>query len=126
MAASYRGRTGSTLRLAAAGAAILASVVVLAGDPPAEKVFVGSVTDTECGPNHAPMRAKGDMGASDQECTLKCVAKGATFGFVDAGSKRFFQLDDQQKPRPFAGQKVRITGRIEGDSILVATISAAD
>ena len=72
------------------------------------------------------MLAKGDMGADDKECTLKCVAKGATFGFVDAERKHFFQLDDQQKPRPFAGERVRITGRMDGDSILVTTIDAAD
>lgn len=126
MAASYRGRTGPSLWLAALCAAIPLSVVLLAGDPPADQVFVGYVTDTECGPDHAPMRAKGDMGADDKECTLKCVAKGATFGFVDAERRHFFQLDDQVKPRPFAGEKVRITGRIEGDSILVASISAAD
>ena len=72
------------------------------------------------------MRARGDMGADDKECTLKCVAKGATFGFVDAERRRFFQLDDQEQPRPFAGEKVRITGRIEGDSILVTKIAPAD
>ena len=101
-------------------------LAMAAGDPTADQVFVGFLTDTECGPNHAPMRARGDMGADDKECTLKCVAKGATFGFVDAERKHFFQLDDQEKARPFAGEKVRITGRMEGDSILVTSIAAAD
>ena len=36
------------------------------------------------------------MGGDDKECTLKCVAKGATFGFVDAERKHFYQLDDQE------------------------------
>jgi hypothetical protein len=125
MGASYRG----PLRAAVLGLfACLqpASVLLPAGAAASDQVFVGFITDTECGPNHAPMRAKGDMGADDKECTLKCVAKGATFGFVDAERKHFFQLDDQQKPRPFAGEKVRITGRIDGDSILLTTIDAAD
>lgn len=99
---------------------------LLAGDPLADQVFVGFITDTECGPDHAPMRAKSDMGKDDKECTLKCVAKGATFGFVDAQRKHFFQLDDQDLPRPFAGEKVRIVGRIEGDTILVTRISATE
>jgi hypothetical protein len=72
------------------------------------------------------MRVKSDMGKDDKECTLKCVAKGATFGFVDAQRRHFFQLDDQDLPRPFAGEKVRIVGRIEGDTILVTRISVAD
>jgi len=123
MAASYRGRQrGSLSRLLACALPVFG---LLEGDPPADQIFVGFITDTECGPDHAPMRARGGMGGNDKECTLQCVAKGATFGFVDAERKHFFQLDDQALPRPFAGEKVRITGRIEGDTILVTTISAA-
>jgi hypothetical protein len=126
MSASYRRRARAPLWLIAVCASLPVCLALAAGDPPTDQVFVGFLTDTECGPNHAPMRAKGDMGANDKECTLKCVEKGATFGFVDAERKHFFQLDDQQKARPFAGEKVRVTGRIEGDSILVTSIAAAD
>jgi hypothetical protein len=126
MSASYRRRARAPLWLIAVCASLPVCLALAAGDPPTDQVFVGFLTDTECGPNHAPMRAKGDMGANDKECTLKCVEKGATFGFVDAEGKHFFQLDDQQKARPFAGEKVRVTGRIEGDSILVTSIAAAD
>lgn len=72
------------------------------------------------------MLAKGDMGKNDHECTLACVTKGATFGFVDEASRKFYQLDDQQAPVPFAGTKVRLEGRVEGDTILVTSIAAAD
>jgi hypothetical protein len=126
MSASYRRRARAPLWLIAVCASLPVCLALAAGDPPTDQVFVGFLTDTECGPNHAPMRAKGDMGANDKECTLKCVEKGATFGFVDAERKHFFQLDDQQKARPFAGEKVRVTGRIEGDSILVTSIAAVD
>src|SRR5262249_59586042 len=71
-----------------------------------EGEFVGYITDTECGPNHAPMIAKGGMGTNDRECTQICVKKGATYGFVDAGRKRFYQLDDQDAPARYAGLKV--------------------
>ncbi len=124
MAASYRALQRGPLP--GLFACALPAFGLLAGDPPADQVFVGFITDTECGHDHAPMRAKGDMGKNDKECTLKCVAKGATFGFVDAERKHFFQLDDQELPRPLAGEKVRIVGRIEGDTILVTRISAAD
>ena len=126
MVASYRGRRRARLSASLAFALPLFSIALFAADSPAEQVLVGFITDTECGPNHAPMRAKGDMGGNDKECTLKCVAKGATFGFVDAARTRFYQLDDQEQPRTFAGEKVRIEGRIEGDTILVTRISAAD
>jgi len=94
--------------------------------PPPETVFTGYVTDTECGGNHAPMIAKGGMGKDDRECTLACVRKGATFGFVGEDRKKFYQLDDQDAPARFAGRKVRIRGRREGDTIFVESVEAAD
>lgn len=87
---------------------------------------MGFITDTECGPDHRPMLAKGDMGKDDHECTLACVRKGATFGFVDETSRKFYQIDDQQVPAPFAGMKVRLEGRVEGDTILVTSIAAVE
>ncbi len=105
-----------------AAAALVAS---LAGSARAE-TFVGWITDAECGPFHAPMIAKGGMGRDDRECTLKCVAKGAPYGFVDVSSTRFYQLDDQDAPAPYAARRVRIEGRVEGDTIFVESIAAAD
>jgi hypothetical protein len=92
----------------------------------ADAEFVGFITDTECGANHAPMIARGSMGKDDRECTLICVRKGATFGFVDADSRRFSQLDDQDAPAPYAGRKVRIRGRRQGDTIFVKSVAPAD
>jgi len=95
-----------------------------------EREFLGYITDTECGPNHAPMIAKGGMGTNDRECTQICVKKGATYGFVDAkgggNEKGFYQLDDQDAPAPYAGRRVRIRGRIHGDTILVRSVAPAD
>lgn len=84
--------------------------------------FVGWITDAECGANHAPMIAKGGMGKTDRECTLKCAAKGAPYGFVDEKTRTFYQLDDQNAPAPYAAERVRIEGRREGDTIFVQKI----
>ena len=105
---------------------LVMTAFIATGGFAAETTFVGYITDTECGPDHAPMIAKGGMGTNDRECTYRCVEKGATFGFVDADRKKFFQLDDQGAPRPFAGQKVRIEGTLEGDTIRVRTVTRAD
>jgi hypothetical protein len=107
-------------------AGLSAGALLFSGRSSGDTAFVGYITDTECGPDHAPMIAKGGMGANDRECTYRCVEKGATFGFVDADRRKFFQLDDQVAPRPFAGQKVRITGTISGDTILVNEIAKAE
>jgi hypothetical protein len=118
MRPSYRGSL--------AAACVFPVLALIGDDPPTTSVFVGFITDTECGPDHAPMIAKGGMGKTDRECTSRCVEKGATFGFVDEGRRRFYQLDDQEAPRPYAGEKVRIEGTLEGDTIRVGSIARAN
>ena len=90
------------------------------------RVFFGYISESDCGPDHAVMLATGEMGSTARECVVKCVRPGAAFGFVDSERKSFYQLDDQEKPRPFAGRRVRLTGRLEGDTLFVQTIEAAD
>jgi hypothetical protein len=62
------------------------------------------------------------MGSTNASCTRACVKKGATYGFLWGRSRRFYQLDDQEKPVPFAGRRVRIIGRREKDTIFVQSI----
>lgn len=45
-----------------------------------------------------------------KDCTLACVKGGSTLVLYDAATKRTYQLDDQDKVKEFAGQKVKITG----------------
>jgi len=92
----------------------------------AERVYIGFITDTECGPDHTLMIATGNMGQDDAECTRKCVRMGATWGFVEEGSRTFYQLDDQDAPPRLVGRRVCIEGRVEGDTILVSVLKAAD
>ncbi len=83
--------------------------------------------DSKCATSgtHEPTMKKVD--AKDaRECTLKCV-RDASFVLYDPGTKTVYQLNDQEKPAPFAGQKVIISGMydswsqtIEIESIEVA------
>jgi len=94
---------------------------------PDPRFYVATITDTECGPSHARMLATGKMGKTDAECTVACVKRGATYGAIVTldGKPRFLQLDDQEKPAPFAGGKVRIWGKIQGDTLFVDHIEPA-
>ena len=94
--------------------------------PATTGVFVGYISESDCGPDHVAMLATGKMGSTDRECVLKCVRMGAAFGFVDSERENFYLLDDQEKPRPFAGRRVRVTGRLDGDTLYVQSIEAAD
>ena len=46
---------------------------------------------------------------------------------ADRGHKRVYQLDktSQEKAREFAGQKIKVTGRVMGKTIRVTSIEAA-
>jgi hypothetical protein len=83
------------------------------------KTFVGTIGDSMCGAKH--MMA----GESDKDCTLECVKAGAKYILIDPKGK-IYQLSDQKKPEPFAGAKVKVTGTLTGDTIMVSSITAAD
>ncbi len=83
-----------------------------------EKTFVGNISDAMCGLKHM-------MPGGDKECTLKCVSGGSKFVLADTAHKKVYQLSDQEKPKELAGQKVKVTGTLSGDTIEVASIEAA-
>ena len=102
---------------------LLASGLAAAKDT----TFSGEIMDSACakGGGHESMFKK--MGTNDPKaCTLACVKGGSKFVLFNA-DKTFYQLDDQKKPEPFAGQKVEVTGTLDKatKTIHVAAIKAA-
>ncbi len=105
--------------------AIVALFAVPGFAAPAKKTFTGFVSDDNCGLDHSKMEEMGGMGKDDKMCTLKCVEKGGKFVLADTAAKKVYKLDDQTKPKDFAGAKVKVTGHLEGDTIHVESIEAA-
>lgn len=87
--------------------------------PEKNKTFVGNISDSMCGLKHM-------MPGGDKECTLKCVEGGGKFVLADPKSKKVYELSDQEKPRGFAGQKVKVSGTLSGNMISVSSIEAAE
>ena len=87
---------------------------------PAEKTLVGYVSDNHCGLKH--IAGMGD----DKSCTLACVKNNGKFVLADRDHKRVYQLDKtgQEKAQEFAGQKVKVIGRVTGKTIHVTSIEA--
>lgn len=96
----------------------LASVAVLTAK---DTTFKGKISDAMCGLKHSM------AGASDKDCTLQCVKGGSKFVLADVANKKVYELDDQTKPREFAGASVVITGSLQkdGKTIHVSSIAAA-
>ena len=84
-----------------------------------KKTFVGNISDSMCGLKHMM------PGQSDKECTLECVKAGSKYVLADLASEKVYQLSDQKKPEEFAGQKVKVTGTLKGDTISVTAIEPA-
>ncbi len=97
---------------------LLAAGLSFAAEKKGGKTFVGSISDSMCGAKHMM------PGKSDKDCTLECVKGGAKYVLADATGK-IYQLSDQKKPEEFAGQKVKVTGALKGDTITVTSIEAA-
>ncbi len=97
---------------------VSASLSLAASKGGKKKTFTGNISDAMCGLKHM-------MPGGDKECTLRCVNGGSKFVLADAAHKKVYQLSDQEKPKEFAGQKVKVTGTLSGDIIQVASIKAA-
>ena len=85
----------------------------------AAKTVIGYISDSSCGLQHM-------AGMDEKDCTLMCVKNGK-FVLADRDRKVVYQLDKvgQEKAKEFAGQKVKITGRVTGKTIRVTVIEAA-
>lgn len=82
------------------------------------KTFSGEISDSMCGVKHM-------MPGSAKNCTLECIKEKSKFVLVDPATGKVYNLSDQEKPREFAGQKVKVTGTLTGKTITVKSIVAA-
>jgi len=85
--------------------------------------FTGVITDNMCdNGDHKDMK----MG-NDAKCVTECV-KGMNGKYVlyDASAKKTYKLTDQKTPEKFAAKKVTVAGTLDGDTIKVDSIAAAN
>ena len=99
---------------------LLAGSLSFAGSAKAAtKAFIGNISDSMCGLKHMM------PGKNDKDCTLECVKAGSKYVLADVANGKVYQLNDQKKPEEFAGQKVKVTGTLKGDTISVTAIEPA-
>jgi hypothetical protein len=97
---------------------LLATGISLAAPKGKEKSFTGQISDEMCGLKHM-------MAGGAKQCTLECVDGGSKFVLADPEHQKVYDLSDQEKPKQFAGEKVKITGTLKGSTIEVSSIEAA-
>ena len=101
------------------------------------KTFHGEIMDSQCAQqgSHAMMMKQEGMGDKDPNdpmakkmCTENCIKMGGKYVLYDSATKKVYQLDDQSKPKEFAGQAVSVNGSLDtaSDTIHVSNIKAAN
>jgi hypothetical protein len=93
-----------------------------------DKTFNGEIMDSQCakmGGHEAMFKKAGTV--DPKACTEACIKMGGKYVLFNGSSKSYYQLDDQNKPQPFAGQKVQVTGTLDKatKTIHVTDIKAA-
>jgi hypothetical protein len=96
------------------------------------KVFTGEIWDQTCAKrgSHASMAKQAGIPKGPnmaRECTLKCHEMGSPLVLFNPADKHIYKLDDEAKAKPFAGEKVKITGTLDErtGTIHIESIAAA-
>jgi hypothetical protein len=116
-------------------ASFLLSTVVVAvtlctaqADSNSLTTFSGEIMDSLCAKNGSHdqmMKDMKSMGKDAATCSAKCIQLGGKYVLFDASNKAIYELDDQSKAEPFAGQRVRVEGALQKRKIKVSNIAAA-
>ena len=79
--------------------------------------FTGTVSDSQCGMKHtSPSRAAA-------HCVESTASDGAKYVLVPGG--KVYQLTPQEKFKGLGGRCVKITGKMQGDTIAASTVETA-
>ena len=93
-----------------------AAVTQSSGTP--SEVYEGVITDTHCGAKHSA-----SIGMAAADCTRVCVHGGEKFALVDGDTVRLLQ-GEPAALKQVAGQRVRIVGTQNGNTISVESVRA--
>lgn len=104
---------------AAAGAAFFAAafpaVIAAAADEP-PTLFVGRISDSECGLDHARMKKEHHL-PNDLSCNRDCCVKyKQEYVLADHASGDVDQLDDQKAASRYPNRIVRVLGTLDAES----------
>ena len=95
----------------------LAALGTLGAAPAAfPALFTGTVSDSECGLDHARMKKQHHL-PNDLVCTRECCEKyKQDYVLADHAKGDVYQLDDQKSARRFANRVVRVLGTLDAES----------
>ena len=104
----------------------VASIAAL-GAAPASGAIVGYISDTKCASSGSKAKTAAEwiQPAAFEDCVKKCVKEGSAAVFVTEDNK-ILKLDaaSSTKIAQYLGHKVSVTGKVEGTTLKIDTITA--
>jgi hypothetical protein len=118
-AAGFRTRfcAASALAVIAASATLAFAGRGQGADDAPAGAYTGMITDSICGARHV---RKPNLDAAN--CTRECVRTGAKYKLID-GEKSYFLEGDFAELAQFAGQRAKVSGSLEGETIRVSAVN---
>lgn len=78
--------------------------------------MVGWISDSSCGATNA------NAEKSSRECALSCIRAGSKAVFVSDADQKVYKVSDSTKAAKFLDKKVKVNGKVSGDTIELASI----
>ena len=106
---------------AALAVLVLCGVGLVGSAAAASQTFTGEVSDSMCGAKHM-------MAGKEADCTRACVKKGSSYALVVGDKVYTLKTDDKAalaELDKLAGEKAKVSGTADGDTIAVSKVSAA-
>lgn len=79
-----------------------------------DKTLTGTVSDSHCGTKHAAANSEAIA------CVEKCVSGGAKYTLISDGKE--YKVEPQEKLKGMGGQSVKVSGKVQGDTISVTSV----
>jgi Protein of unknown function (DUF5818) len=102
---------------------------LVSGETDETHAFFGEIADSQCALNvhsltrsHKEMLKSKSMGGTSASCVAYCI-KYLGGDFVLATKKDVYRLDNQEKAGKFVGEKVKVTGDLEGKKGTIHVVS---
>ena len=103
---------------------VLIAAVTLSARPE-EQTWTGEISDSHCRSEHKPL-AEDDPVLPSPACVKICLESGFKYVFVVDEKVYSISNQDHADLAKLAGQAVKLTGELKGDTIAVAKIEALE
>lgn len=79
--------------------------------------MTGWISDASCGASN------GNGSKSARDCATTCIKSGSAAVFVSEKDQKVYKISDSAKAAKFTEKKVKVSGKVTGDSLELTSIA---